>query len=375
LIAGAWEPRAIVTGVLDLGEVVARHGIVGAVAGVSHRGVRSVAAGGLAEAGGFAEAGGRVEAGGRGAAGREMTVDTPVRIASITKPIVATAVVLAARSELDQPVRDRLPQLHDRWRVSPRLTLRHLLSHTSGLRRVDPDQLRDAGDGDDALLTGAGVVVANGHAFQPGAAWQYCNPGFWLAGAVLADIGGVSFEEMLSRTVLTPAGMDRTGFELPDGSARGHRNGEIMDPAYARARRPSGGLWSTVDDLLSFAEFVTADADLVATVSRSVAWSGFGARYGVGFGVAGPAILHDGDFDGFRAGLVIVPAQRFAAVVVSNDHSGDRVRAEVLRRELKRATGLAPPWRAPIRYPAMAYSTARLLVAAGASRRRPLWTK
>jgi hypothetical protein len=61
--------------------------------------------------------------------------------------------------------------------------------------------------------------------------------------------------------------------------------------------------------------------------------------------------------------------------VVSNDHAGDRLRGEVLRRELKRATGMAPPWRGPIRYPAMAYSTARLLLAAGVFRLSPLWTK
>jgi CubicO group peptidase (beta-lactamase class C family) len=333
--------------VLDVQEAVTRHGVTGAVAGVSYRGERSVAAGGLASA------------------GRKMTVDTPVRIASVTKPVVASALVLAMKGVLDRPVLAQLPELRDQWRASARLTLRQLLGHTSGLRRLREERLGDAGEDDDAAMRGAAMVVRHGQSYRPGGAWQYCNPGFWLAGAVLARTGGGTFEEVLRTTVLDPAGMSRTTFDAPGDAARGHTDGQAVDLVYPRARRPSGGLWSTVDDLLSFAEFVVADDELVARVSRPVAWDGFGTRYGVGFEVAGPALLHDGDVPGFRARLVIVPERRYVAVVVCNDDAGVQLREQVHRRMLKDATGLAPPWRRPSRYPAMAYATGRLVLARG----------
>src|SRR3954471_23500782 len=105
-----------------LSQAVRRAKAVGAVAGTVHKGSTEYAAAGSA------------------APGRPMAVDTRVRIASISKPILAMAVYTAFRTEadgLDTPVREYFPDLRDTWRLDDTLTLRHLLSHTGGLRETD----------------------------------------------------------------------------------------------------------------------------------------------------------------------------------------------------------------------------------------------
>ena len=335
----------------NLEQAVRRHRVVGAVAGVSSRGDRAVAPAGLADVG----------------TRQELTPDTVLRAASLTKTMVAAAVVLATRDDagaLDRPLLEWLPStVRSRWRASPGLTLRQVLSHTSGLRDLDPVVLRDLGDGDDALPAAAAVVGARGQAFRPGSAWQYCNSGYWVAGAVLSAMRGRPFEDALREVVLDPAGMEHTGFVLPADSARGHRDGAVVVAEYQRARRPSGGVCTTAADVLSFGEFLLADRDLLERLATPVAWSLYGARYGLGLNLAGGMVFHDGNLDGYKARLLLAPAHGYAAVFLSNDAGADPAIDDVLGPELARATGVDLPWRRPSRRPVTAYAVVRLAVA------------
>jgi CubicO group peptidase (beta-lactamase class C family) len=338
-----------------LEQAVSRHGVVGAVAGVFDRGERTMAAAGLADAD----------------TRRVLTPDTVLRAASLTKTMVATAVVLATRGDaraMNRPLLDFLPDARRSWRASPRLTLRHVLSHTSGLRRIDPAVLRDLGEGDDALAGAVAVIGARGQAFRPGSAWEYCNPGFWLAGAVLSALCASPFERALREVLLDPAGMRHTGFVLPANAARGHRDGGVVTAVYERARRPSGGVCTTAADVLGFAEFLLADLDLLARLGTPVAWSLFGARYGLGLNIAGGMVFHDGDLDGYKARLLLAPAHGYAAVVLADDAGAAPVIDDVLGPDVRRATGAGLPWLRPSRLPIAGYAMARLAMArAGAA--------
>jgi CubicO group peptidase (beta-lactamase class C family) len=337
-----------------LEQAVLRHRIVGAVAGVSDRGERAVAAAGLADVD----------------TGRELIPDTVARAASLTKTMVAAAVVLATRGDagaLERPVLEWLPEARSTWRASPRLTMRHMLSHTSGLHRIDPVVLRELGEGDDALAGAVDVVGARGQAFRPGFAWEYCNPGFWLAGAILSAVCGRPFEDALRQVVFEPAGMRHTAFVLPDDAARGHRDGAVVVARYERARRPSGGVCTTAADLLSFGEFLLADTDLLARLATPVAWSMFGARYGLGLNIAGGMVFHDGDLDGYKARLLLAPAHGYAAAVLADDAGAAPVIDDVLGPELRRATGAGLPWLRPSRLPVAGYAMARLAMARAAA--------
>ena len=111
------------------------------------------------------------------------------------------------------------------------------LSHTAGFRPESAEPLPEACQG----------------------LWSYSNAGFWAAGEACAAATGLSFSAAMRERILEPLGLEHTGFEEPADAAPGHvQEGETGHAAagsaeYPVARRPSGGLWSTVGDLLLFA--------------------------------------------------------------------------------------------------------------------------
>jgi len=213
--------------------------------------------------------------------------------------------------------------------------------------------LADCGDGDGALPCAVRKALRVGPRYPPGAVWRYSNIGYWMTGLVLARLTGGTFEKALSGQVLGPAGMAQTGWAPPDARhdigdppADGHLSGTPVVPVYQRGRRPSGGLWSTVADLLGFAEFLMDRPDLLDRASRPVYSKTRGGRYGLGWELAEaptPVFWHDGDGSGFRARLLLVPAHRFAAAVVVNDSRGRPVLDEVIGAELAGLPGVALP--------------------------------
>lgn len=326
-----------------LNEAVRKFHAVGAVAGTLHKGERAYAAAGTASP------------------GRPMTPQTPVRIASITKPMMALAVYTAFRGEpdaLDAPLREHLPELGKQWRLGDGVTLRRCLSHTAGLRTADAATLAGFGDGDDALDRAVRFECALPTAWRPGRGWAYSNVGFRFAGAVLARRAGTTFEAALRDLLLTPAGMADTGFDTPDGYAAGHRKGVPQPDGYARARRPGGGLWSTPKDVLSFAEYAQRDTAFMAAARTEHSPAAMGHRYGLGFFLdrRGDILFHFGDVGGYQGLLAIAPDHATASVAVGNDEHGGALSREVVFGEITDRTGLRRPRPAPQR---LAYAVAR----------------
>jgi CubicO group peptidase (beta-lactamase class C family) len=232
--------------------------------------------------------------------GEPVRVDTPFRIASITKPFTAT---LAARSlELDDAACA-------------------FLSHTAGLRPESDDELPAACRG----------------------LWSYSNAGYWAVGSRIAAAAGSSFEEAMRSRVLDPLGLGATGFQEPAGAARGHvQEGEtghraVPRDAYPVARRPSGGLWSTVGDLLRFGEHHVAEP----SVLHEPRVDALGARYALGWWVRDldgrTALDHEGSVGGYQSLLLLVPAEDLVLAVLTNSWRGSG-----LIRRLVAALGLAP---------------------------------
>jgi CubicO group peptidase (beta-lactamase class C family) len=80
--------------------------------------------------------------------------------------------------------------------------------------------------------------------------------------------------------------MGSTSFQPPGDHALGHHQGRVVDEDYPRARHPSGGLWSTAADLLSFAEFVLADAQLLAAARAPSTGTSAPLQYVLGWALA-----------------------------------------------------------------------------------------
>lgn len=197
--------------------------------------------------------------------GVEATTDSLFQIGSITKMFTAT---LALREidqgavELDTPVAEVLPE----FRVADpeatkRVTLRHLLTHTSG---IDGDFFYDGGRGDDCVARYVDACAELEQISPPGAAQSYCNSGFVILGRVVERLGGTVWDRALARDLLGPLGLAHT-FTLPEDvlrfrAATGHLapdRGGPPEPApvwsLPRSVGPAGLICATATDLIGFA--------------------------------------------------------------------------------------------------------------------------
>lgn len=206
---------------------------------------------------GDADGGIRSEAFTRG--NREVTPDSYFFLASVTKPIFATAfmrVVQEGLIGLDEPIARWLPE----FRAGDKrlVTARHLLTHTSGVPDVSVDQLARHRPSS-ARMTRLALDAALSHA--PGTRYEYCTVTFYLLADLIERVSGVTYREFLSQHLLDPLGMSAT-FD----ARRARRpvvavHGAGVDNRIVRflmlrflagAALPGGGLFGTLDDLLRF---------------------------------------------------------------------------------------------------------------------------
>ncbi|MFM7253103.1 MAG: serine hydrolase domain-containing protein [Ilumatobacteraceae bacterium] len=209
------------------------------------------------------------------------TADRVFRIASMTKSFTCAA-VLALRDEgllsLDVPVAEYLPELAcvSGPPGSPPITLRHLMSMTSGLATDDPwaDRHLDMAADEFDRLCAAGPRFAH----RTGSRFEYSNLGFGMVGRVVERVTGQRVRHHVIERLLEPLGMSRTTWECPDHDdwARPHvvRDGaavaDPLPPLGDGEIAPMGGLWSTVTDLAAW----TAWFDDATTQPDAPDWIG-----------------------------------------------------------------------------------------------------
>lgn len=202
-----------------------------------------------------------------------MTVDTIFDLASLTKPLAtaSSVMVLLERGmlRLDDPVARYLPEFAASGKEQ--VTLRHLLTHTGGLRPVP--RLPEGWKGSEAVLR---AIYDDSLVWPPGLRFMYSDTGFIVLGELVRRVSGKPLEEYARLNVFEPLGMKETRFlppkewlpriapteeiDLPEGAKAGSGKGHVLrgvvhDP---RARGMGGvaghaGLFSTADDLAQYA--------------------------------------------------------------------------------------------------------------------------
>lgn len=201
--------------------------------------------------------------------GVEATTDSLFQIGSITKIYTAATVLrLVERGllDLDEPVLTYLPELCVADETATRtVTLRHLLSHTSG---IDGDHFLDTGRGDDVLEKYVATCAELEQQFPVGASMSYCNAGFGITGRVIEKVTGKVWDQALRDEVLDPLGLDHT-WTLPEDILRfraacGHIGtpGSLrLTPQWGigRSSAPAGMINSTSTDVLTFAQAFLGD--------------------------------------------------------------------------------------------------------------------
>lgn len=265
------------------------------------------------------------------ASGAPVTPATSFRIASVTKPF--TAALARATLDLDAPLET----------PAGAATARQLLAHVGGLRSEAERPLDGFASVSDAVAE-AGLRAWG----EPGRLWLYANSGYWLVGAAVERATGTTFGDAMRRHVLEPLGLAATGWDAPEAAghepvgpgARGHRPYPVR--VYPVARRPSGGLVSTVGDLLRFAASALDDEEARAVVADRPA-----GKQGAGWMLARrggtDVVFHPGSVAGYQSTLALVPERRVAVAALANSARGSAAFGPVVEALLESLAGV-PPW-------------------------------
>ena len=208
-------------------------------------------------------------------AGRPMRKDTLFAIASMTKPITATAVMIL-RDEGKLSIDDTVSQYIPRFKnaslkdgpPSRQLTVRDLITHTSGVGGSQQNQ--------ESLKRTVELIAEQPLSFEPGSQWKY-SPGVTVCGRIVEVVSGRPFDEFLDERIFKPLGMVDTTFFPTAGQqkrlARLYKPGEqpaTIEPAdhwlsklsAERTPNPSGGLFSTAHDMARFYQMILDGGEL-----------------------------------------------------------------------------------------------------------------
>lgn len=215
--------------------------------------------------------------------GRAMTADTPMNLASISKPVLGMGLLRLreeGRLDLDADVNDYLDFEVDNPNVEgERITLRTLAAHTSGIADFldestyvpNADPPMPVGDFVRQLLVPGGARYNNGAFYlnaSPGAAREYSNLGAGVAGAVLESVAGESLASYQARTLFRPLGMRHTSWRIadfgPNELAVRYNGSTSFEPLphYGNPNYPDGALNASANDLAILMRFVFGDGTL-----------------------------------------------------------------------------------------------------------------
>jgi len=180
------------------------------------------------------------------------------RIASMTKSFTALAILQlrdAGRLSLDEPAERYIPemaQLRSATGDAPRITVRHLLTHSAGFPEDNPwgDQQLAATDAQLAAMVRSGIPFSN----APGVAYEYSNFGFALLGRIVANVSGQPYARYIQQRVLRPLGMTSTTMEARDVPAVRLAHGyRLQDDVWLEERPLPDGAFGAMGGMLTSA--------------------------------------------------------------------------------------------------------------------------
>ena len=258
------------------------------------------------------------------------TSQTVYKIGSLSKQFIAAAMMLLQQDEKINPddrVSKYLDSLPSAWQS---ITIRNLLTHTSGLVRDAPDfdplKVRP-------LSEDIKAIYSLPLDFTPGTQWDYSNMNYYVLAAVIEKVTGVNWAEWISKHIFKPCGMNQTRTvsmtDLILNRANGYkRKGEGWENADIwLALRPSGAFLSSINDLAIWDRILSSDR-LLSAVSKKQMWTsmklndGENAHYGFGWFVdsinSHLRIHHDGGVPGFRSDFERFPDEKLSVIVLTN---------------------------------------------------------
>ena len=256
--------------------------------------------------------------------------DTKFRLGSVTKQFTGVAILLLqerGKLTLDAPVKTYLPDAPAAW---DRVTVRHLLNHTSGIPNFT--SFPDYGATKTLPATHASLIARfrdKPLEFQPGEKWNYSNSGYVLLSAIVEKLSGQSYAEFVAANLFKPLGMADTGYDshaaiLPrrasgyTPSKAGPVNADYISMTIPQG---AGALYSTTRDLLKWQRGIYGGKLLspaALAAFRTPQKDGYALGIVVHKADGVTTLQHGGGIEGFNTFLAYDPDRKLTVVVLGN---------------------------------------------------------
>ncbi|MBU1219180.1 serine hydrolase [Myxococcota bacterium] len=259
------------------------------------------------------------------------TMDTKFRIGSVTKQFTS-ALVLKLVEAGKISLEDKLDKFIPDYPTGNRITVRHLLSHTSGIVNFTDDKeypkIMSQKHTMDELIN---LFKSRPLEFEPGSKFKYCNSGYILLTFIIEKVTGKSYDKALAEIILKPAGLNNTGYafnkiiikKMASGYSIGS-DGNFENASFNHMSIPqgAGGMYSTAPDLCKW-DRALRNGSILNENSLKELYTPVKGQYALGWIVTklhdSDVIMHGGGINGFVSYFLRYTADKTCIVVLSNN--------------------------------------------------------
>lgn len=276
-----------------------------------------------------------------------VTTETVIRLGSVSKQFYTTAImklVEEGKLTIDDSVHKFFPDAPETWRP---ITIKNLMSHTSGLQREAPAYNNFKIQPDIDIIESAYNLPL---VFNPGEKYQYCNLAYFMLAEIIKQASGMSWEAYINDRLFKPAGMNNSCmtdfYRIIPNRANGymHYNDTLINATAMFAVRPSGGFLSTSSDMIKWEKAIREKKIILKKDNWEKLWQPFiktsieaGSKEYYGFGwmideyKGHKLIAHGGANIGFRSVFTHFVNDGLSIIILTNtDEANPRAIANAL---------------------------------------------
>lgn len=257
-----------------------------------------------------------------------------IRISSISKQFFTTAIMKLmedGKLDIEDGVHKYFPDAPETWRP---ITIKNLMTHTSGLQREPPayDNFKIQPDID--LIKSAYNLPL---VFKTGEKFQYCNTGYYMLAEIIKQVSGMPWQDYIHSALFIPAGMNNSYltdfYQIIPNRANGymHKKDTLLNATAMVAIRPSGGFLSTSTDMILWDKVLREKNKILKKENWELLWQPFikasenlesKAHYGFGWYIdernGHKVIWHGGANSGFRSNYARFVNDDLSIIILTN---------------------------------------------------------
>src|SRR5688572_20214559 len=207
-----------------------------------------------------------------------VTSETVIRLGSVSKQFFATAILKLAddgKLSIEDSVHKFFPDAPETWRP---IQIKHLMSHSSGLKREGPAYNNNTIQPDLVIIKSAYSLPLD---FKTGEKYQYCNLAYFMLAEIITQVGKMPWQDYIRDNLFIPAGMMNSGmtdfYPIIPNRASGymHKGDTLLNADAMYAVRPSGGFLSTSSDMIRWDKVLLEKKIILKKESWDLLWTPF----------------------------------------------------------------------------------------------------